>query len=103
MARGVMVLLGTKKGADVFRSGSARERWRLEGPYHAGQPVYHVAFDPRDGQSLFAGVNATWGGARGEISRGPGKTWKPGKDPALPTGDHRTSSPARDRGPQQQS
>ena len=27
MARGVAVLLGTKKGVYVFRSGAARERW----------------------------------------------------------------------------
>ena len=69
MGRGVAVLLGTKKGTYVFRGGMARERWRVEGPYHAGQPVYHVAFDPRDGQSMYAGVNATWGGPRIEISR----------------------------------
>lgn len=92
MARSVLVLLGTKKGTYVFRSGAARERWRAEGPYQAGQPVYHVAFDPRDGQSLFAGVNATWGGPRVEISRDLGKTWKPGKNPAFPAGDDRTFS-----------
>ena len=90
MARGVLVLLGTKKGVYVYRSGSARERWRLEGPYFPGQPVYHVAFDPRDGQSLFAGINMTWGGPRIEISRDLGKTWKPGKNPAFPKGDSRT-------------
>ncbi|HEX9496202.1 MAG TPA: hypothetical protein VGA38_10620 [Candidatus Limnocylindria bacterium] len=92
MARSVLVLLGTKKGVYVFRSGAARERWRLEGPYFPGQPVYHVAFDPRDGQSLFAGVNMTWGGPRVEISRDLGKTWKPGKNPAFPAGDERTFS-----------
>ena len=92
MARSVLVLLGTKKGVYVFRSGAARERWRAEGPYHAGQPVYHVAFDPRDGQSLYAGINMTWGGPRVEISRDLGKTWKPGKNPAFPKGDPRTFS-----------
>src|SRR5439155_21567257 len=92
MARGVAVLLGTKKGAYIFRSGAARERWRPEGPYLMGQPVYHVAFDPRDGQSLYAGVNASWGGPRVEISRDLGKTWKPAKNPAFPAGDTRTFS-----------
>src|ERR1700704_3747953 len=62
MARSVAVLLGTKKGVYAFRSGAARERWRLDGLHFPGQPVYHVAFDPRDGQSLFAGINGTWGG-----------------------------------------
>src|SRR5438045_6340198 len=92
MARGVGGLLGTKRGVYVFRSGAARERWRLEGPYFEGQPVSHVAFDPRDGQSLYAGVNMTWGGARVEFSRDLGKTWKPGKNPAFPKGDERTFS-----------
>ena len=93
MVRGVMVLLGTKKGVYAFRSGEARERWKLEGPHFPGQgPVYHVAFDPRDGRSLFAAVNMSWGGPRIEISRDLGKTWKPGANPAFPTGDSRTFS-----------
>ncbi|HEV2010565.1 MAG TPA: hypothetical protein VGS17_06005, partial [Candidatus Limnocylindria bacterium] len=92
MARGVAVLLGTKKGVYVFRSGTARERWRAEGPHFPGQTVYHVAFDPRDGQSLFAGINMTWGGPRVEISRDLGKTWKTGANPAFPKGDDRTFS-----------
>jgi photosystem II stability/assembly factor-like uncharacterized protein len=92
MARGVAVLLGTKKGVYVFRSGTARERWRLEGPHFPGQTVYHVAFDPRDGRSLFAGINMAWGGPRVEISRDLGKTWKTGANPAFPKGDDRTFS-----------
>ena len=92
MARGVAVLLGTKKGVYLFRSGTARERWRAEGPHFPGQPVYHVAFDPRDGQSLYAGVNMTWGGPRIELSRDLGKTWKAGANPAFPKGDTRTFS-----------
>jgi len=92
VARGVAVLVGTNKGAYVFRSSAARERWRTDGPHHAAQPVFHVAFDPRDGQSLYAGVNATWGGPRVEISRDLGKTWKPAKNPAFPAGDERTFS-----------
>ena len=92
MARGVMVLVGTKKGVFLYRSGAARERWRLEGRHFIGQPAYHVAFDPRDGRSLYAGLNATWGGPRVEISRDLGKTWKAGKNPAFPKGDDRTFS-----------
>ena len=92
MARSVLVLLGTKKGVYVFRSGAARERWRLEGPYFPGQPAYHVAFDPRDGQSLYAGINMTWGGPRVEISRDLGKSWKTGANPAFPKGDPRAFS-----------
>src|SRR3979411_1720678 len=92
MARSVLVLLGTKKGVYVFRSGAARERWRLEGPYFPGAAGYSRAIHPRDGESLFAGVNMSWGGPRVEISRDLGKSWKPGKNPAFPKGDERTFS-----------
>ena len=85
MTRSVMVLVGTKKGAYRFKSGASRERWRMVGQDFAGQPVYHVAFDPRDGQSLFAAINATWGGPRIEVSRDLGASWKTAKNPEFPT------------------
>src|SRR6266540_2398113 len=84
MARGVMVLVGTKKGVFLYRSGLSRERWRLDGSHFPGETVYHVAFDPRDGASLYSGINMSWGGPRVEVSRDLGKTWKTGKNPAFP-------------------
>lgn len=86
MPRTVTVLVGTKKGAYRFKSGASRERWRMSGHDFAGQPVYHVAFDPRDGKSLFAAVNATWGGPRIEVSRDLGASWSTAKNPAFPKG-----------------
>ena len=84
MSRSVTVLVGTKKGAYRFKSGAPRERWRMVGHDFAGQPVYHVTFDPRDGRSLFAAINATWGGPRIEVSRDLGATWRTAKNPAFP-------------------
>ena len=90
MAKSVALLVGTKKGLFVLRSGAARSRWRTEGPYFAGQPVYHASHDPRDGTSLYAAVNATWGGPRIEVSRDLGKSWKPAANPAFPAGSDMT-------------
>ncbi|MBI3522396.1 MAG: exo-alpha-sialidase [Chloroflexi bacterium] len=90
MAKSVAILVGTKKGLWVFRSGAARQRWRAEGPYFAGQAVYHAAFDPRDGETVWAGVNATWGGPRIEVSHDLGRTWTIAANPAFPAGDDRT-------------
>jgi len=92
MPRGVTVLVGTKKGAYRFKSGAARERWRMIGHDFSGQPVYHLAFDPRDGKSLFAAINATWGGPRIEVSRDLGVTWKTAKNPAFSAGSPLTFS-----------
>ncbi len=90
MARSVALLVGTKKGLFVLRSGAARSRWRTEGPHFAGQPVYHASFDPRDGASLYAAVNQTWGGPRIEVSRDLGRSWKTAANPAFPAGSDMT-------------
>ena len=83
MAKGVAILVGTRKGAYVFRATGARKRWKLEGPYFGAEPVYHVAFDPRDGSSLYAAVNSAFGGPRIEVSRDLGRTWKTAQNPAF--------------------
>jgi hypothetical protein len=83
MAKGVAILVGTRKGAYLFRSSASRKRWKAEGPYFSGEPVYHVAFDPRDRSSLFAALNPGWGGPRIEVSRDLGRTWKAAKNPAF--------------------
>ena len=83
MAKGVAILVGTRKGAYVFRATGARKRWKVEGPYFGAEPVYHVAFDPRDGSSLYAAVNSAFGGPRIEVSRDLGKTWQTAQNPAF--------------------
>lgn len=90
MARSVALLVGTKKGLYVLRASASRKRWRTESPSFEGQPVYHASFDPRDGASVYAAVNHTWGGARIEVSRDLAKTWKTAANPAFPTGSDRT-------------
>lgn len=84
MARGVTLLVGTKKGLYVYRSDADRGKWTAEGPHFAGQPIYNALLDERDGQTMYAGVNATWGGPRIEVSRDGGRTWKTSANPAFP-------------------
>lgn len=86
MAKSVVVLVGTRKGLYILRSGAARSRWKVDGPHFAGQPVFHASFDHRDGASVYAAVNNTWGGPRIEVSRDAGKTWQTAANPAFPKG-----------------
>ncbi len=79
----VALLVGTKKGAFIFRSTGRRARWKVEGPYFRGGPVYQMAFDPRDGRSIWAAVNRAWGGPTVELSRDLGKTWKTVSNPGF--------------------
>lgn len=83
MARGVALLVGTKKGLYIFRSSGARSRWKREGPHFPGEPVYHAVFDARDGRSLYAACNWTWGGPKIRVSRDLGKTWTVTANPAF--------------------
>jgi hypothetical protein len=46
----VLVLVGTMKGAFLFRSDAKRKRWEAGGPYSVGSPVYTMAYDGRDGR-----------------------------------------------------
>jgi hypothetical protein len=46
----VLVLVGTMKGAFLFRSDAKRKRWEAAGPYSIGSPVYTMAYDGRDGR-----------------------------------------------------
>ncbi len=86
----VAILVGTKKGLYVYRAGPSRTRWVAEGPHFAPFPIYHAAFDPRDGASVYAAVNATFGGPRIEVSRDLGRTWTTAANPAFPQGSNLT-------------
>ena len=48
MAQSTQLLVGTRKGAWVWRDDGARGDWRVEGPLFLGQIVNHFVQDPRD-------------------------------------------------------
>lgn len=91
-AKRVAVMVGTKKGAYIFRASASRGRWSAEGPLFPGEPVHHLAFDPRDGESMYAACNQSWGGPKIRISRDLGRTWKVTANPAFPKGKVATSN-----------
>ena len=63
MTTKVLLLLGTKKGAFIFESDSARSDWQLSGPYCEAWPINHVIADPETGVIYAGGGNAWFGPA----------------------------------------
>ncbi|OYX75919.1 MAG: glycoside hydrolase [Rhizobiales bacterium 32-66-11] len=63
MAKKVLVLVGTKKGAFIAESDSARANWAVRGPFCETWPLNHVIGDPRSGTIHAAGGNEWFGPA----------------------------------------
>ncbi len=75
MAKRVLVLVGTKKGAFIFDSDVERRQWSVRGPFCDHWPLYHVVADPRSGAIHAAGGNAWFGPAVWTSSDG-GASWR---------------------------
>ena len=71
----VVVAIGTRKGLWLARSED-RVTWQVDGPHHAMQEVYAVAFDTRAGVRLLAGVASPHFGPGVSISDDLGATWE---------------------------
>lgn len=69
------ILVGTKKGAFVFKSTNGRRSWKMFGPFFEGCEVYHMTYDARNGCLLAAVNNYQWG-PRILWSRNLGESWK---------------------------
>ncbi|HEX7723893.1 MAG TPA: hypothetical protein VF397_17150 [Pyrinomonadaceae bacterium] len=71
-----LLLVGTMKGAFLFRSDASRTSWEEAGPYFLGRSVYAFAYDGRNGRSrLWAAVNSSYWGSFLSSSNDFGKTW----------------------------
>lgn len=70
----VMLLIGTRKGAFIAESDSARQRWDIRGPYCETWPINHIAADPETGVIYGAGGNEWFGGAVWK-SEDLGRSW----------------------------
>ena len=58
----LLLLVGTAKGAFLFRSNSRRKRWEMGGPYFHGHNVYALAYDGRAGRHrIWASTQSYWG------------------------------------------
>ncbi len=72
----VLLMIGTMKGAFLFRSNRSRARWEVGGPHFPGVPVYAVAFDKRQGRHrLWAGTQSWRWGTVLRSSDNFGKKW----------------------------
>ncbi|MDN4160520.1 WD40/YVTN/BNR-like repeat-containing protein [Nocardioides abyssi] len=77
MARGTVVMVGTRKGLWVGRSDEAREQWTLSGPHFAMEEVYSCLVDTCGGRvRLLAGASSTWLGPQVWRSDDLGETWE---------------------------
>jgi photosystem II stability/assembly factor-like uncharacterized protein len=75
MARKVLILVGTKKGAFIFESDEARRSWTLSGPHCQTWPINHLVADPESGM-LYGAGGAEWFGPAVWRSADLGKTWE---------------------------
>ena len=72
----VVLLVGTMKGAFLFRSDAARKQWQRAGPYFPGHAVYAMALAPRNGRPrLWAAPDSMHWGAVLRSSDDFGRTW----------------------------
>ena len=74
MAKKVLVLLGTKKGAFILESDAARAGWQLRGPYCETWPMQHVVADAATG-AIYGGGGSEWFGPAVWKSTDLGATW----------------------------
>jgi len=76
-----IVLVGTMKGAFVFR-GRSRSFERVSGPHFPGQPVYALAYDGRsERERLYAGTENPFFGSALRTSDDLGRSWSDPKEP----------------------
>ncbi len=75
MAKTVLILIGTNKGAFILEGDAARRDWRLKGPFCEAWPINHFVGDPATG-ALYAGGGDGWFGAGVWRSDDLGATWR---------------------------
>ena len=74
MAKKVLILLGTKKGAFILESDQSRRSWGLRGPFCETWPLNHVIADPASG-AIYGGGGDLWFGPAIWQSTDLGATW----------------------------
>ena len=85
MSGAIQLLVGTRKGAWIFRSDAARETWSVDGPHFLGSIVSHLVLDPRDGKTLLMAASTGHLGPTIFRSGDGGATWtEAARPPAFP-------------------
>ncbi len=78
---GLALLVGTRKGLFILKSGRDRRRWSMDGPHFLGEVVNHAVLDPRDGRTMLAAVRAGHLGPTVFRSADSGRTWREAAKP----------------------
>ncbi|MEO8811974.1 MAG: glycosyl hydrolase [Caulobacteraceae bacterium] len=85
MARCVQLLVGTRKGAWIYRGDPDRRDWKVEGPLYLGQIVNHLVHDPRVPGTLLMAAKTGHLGPTVFRSADDGRTWREAsRPPAFP-------------------
>jgi photosystem II stability/assembly factor-like uncharacterized protein len=74
MAKKVLILLGTKKGAFIMEGAEQRRSFELRGPFCQTWPMNHVVADPATG-TIYGGGGNEWFGPAVWMSTDLGATW----------------------------
>jgi photosystem II stability/assembly factor-like uncharacterized protein len=83
----VIVYVGTRKGAFLYRGDASRRQWKVDGPHFLGQVINHIVPDPRNPKVILAAAKPGHLGPSLFRSLDGGKTWKEAsKPPAFPHG-----------------
>jgi photosystem II stability/assembly factor-like uncharacterized protein len=85
----VLVLAGTRKGAFIFESDQARQKWLVHGPHFAGWTMQHMKYDGRSG-FLYAALDHAVYGSNVHRSADLGRNWEMVGAPEFAEGDERT-------------
>jgi len=85
MAEAVQLLIGTRKGAWIYRSDPGRRAWTIQGPIFLGHIVNHLVLDPRNGRTLLMAAKTGHLGPTIFRSTDGGETWtEAARPPAFP-------------------
>ncbi|QYK51272.1 MAG: hypothetical protein KF701_01970 [Anaerolineales bacterium] len=71
----IRVLIGTHKGAFIATSDAARKKWKINGPFFGGLPIYHVKGSPLNPDRIWASQTDDWFGQVVHRSDDGGATW----------------------------
>src|SRR5260221_4162205 len=88
MTDAIQLLIGTRKGAWIYRSDPDRKSWRVQGPIFLGSIVNHLVLDPRDGKTMLMAASTGHLGPTIFRSTDRGETLTEAtKPPAFPKSD----------------
>lgn len=74
-SQGLVILVGTTKGAFLVAGGKDRDGWSISGPHCGGWPINHVIGDAETG-AIWAGGGGDWHGAGIWRSTDGGESWE---------------------------